>query len=277
MKPVDFKNEISIAIYPFENLTGRQELDIFCQSFYIDLLTEFTRFRQFRIIPHDLIRDSIIPEYSFKGTFRYHNDLLKFNAQLINVPGNFVTWADWHEMEKEAVYSIQETLLKQVVTALQLQVNYDLLQQVRKKSPAHLTAYEHWLSGMDELKKASLSADEKARDHFQQAMQIDPTYSLAYSGMSLSYFNEWSCQLWERWDVSQKGAYEWARKAIELDEHNYIAALVLGRIYLFEAGYEMAEHYLRKALRLNPNDTDCIMQIATCFVYLGYTDEAQNL
>ena len=274
----DTNREVSIVIYPFANLTGRQELDPFCESFYVDLLTEFSRFRQFRIIPHDLMHDAqIVPEYSFKGMFRYHNDLLKFNAQLINVPGNFVTWADWHELEKEAINSIQQDLLKQVITVLQLQVNYDLLRQVRKKSPAHLTAYEHWLSGMSELQKGTLQGDENARDHFQQAIHIDATYSLAYSGMSLTYFNEWTCQLWERWDVSQKGAYEWARKAIELDENNYIAALVLGRIHIFEAQYDIGEHYIRKALRLNPNDTDCRMQIATCFIYLGYLDEAQAL
>ncbi len=45
--------------------------------------------------------------------------------------------------------------------------------------------------------------------------------------MSLTYFNEWSCQLWDKWDMARTGAYEWAQKAIELDDHNYIAALVL--------------------------------------------------
>lgn len=278
MENPDVNREVSIVIYPFSNLTGRAELDPFCESFYIDLLTEFARFRQFRIIPHDLMQDAqIVPEYSFKGMFRYHNDLLRFNAQLINVPGNFVTWADWHELEKEAINSIQEDLLKQVITVLQLEVNYDLLRRVSKKSPAHLTAYEHWLSGMNELQKASLQGDEKAREHFEHAIRIDATYSLAYSGMSLTYFNEWTCQAWDRWEVSQKGAYEWAKKAIELDENNYIAALVLGRIHIFEAQYDIGEYYVRKALRLNPNDTDCRMQIATCFIYLGYLDEAQAL
>ncbi len=271
-------NEVSIAIYPFQNFTGRDELNDLCKSFHIDLLTEFTRFRQFTLIPHELIENTgIFSEYSFKGSFRYQNDRLKVNAQLINNQKNVLIWADWHEMEKEAIFSIQEDLLRQVITALHLQVNYDVLIDIRKKSPSHLTAYENWLFGMEELKKGMLEADEKARSHFQKAIEIYPSYSLAFSGMSLTYFNEWSCQLWERWDVSHKGAYEWAKKAIELDEQNYIAAMVLGRIYLYEAEYDLAEHYLRKALRLNPNDTECVMQIATCFVFLGYLDEAESL
>jgi tetratricopeptide (TPR) repeat protein len=130
---------------------------------------------------------------------------------------------------------------------------------------------------MEELKKGSLESDERARSHFQQAINLDPAFSLAYSGMSLTYFNEWSCQLWDRWEVSQKGAYEWARKAIYLDEQNYVACLVLGRVYLYEAEYKLAEHYLRRALRLNPNDLDNLIHTASCFVYLGYQEEAEEL
>jgi hypothetical protein len=130
---------------------------------------------------------------------------------------------------------------------------------------------------MEELKKGTIEADEQARVEFKKAIEIDPTYSLAYSGMSLSYFNEWSCQLWERWDLCQREAFAWAKKAIDLNEQNYVASLVLGRVYLFEGQYTLAEHYLRHALRLNPNDTDNLYQLASCFVYLGQLDEAQAL
>jgi tetratricopeptide (TPR) repeat protein len=130
---------------------------------------------------------------------------------------------------------------------------------------------------MDDLKTGTLVADERARIHFQQAINIDPTYSFAYSGMSLSYFNEWSCQIWERWDISHQGAYDWAQKAIDLDPHNAVAAMVLGRVYIYEAKYDIGEHYLRKALQLNANDVETLTQIAVCLLYLDKIDEAYNL
>lgn len=273
-------NEIVLAIFPFENLTDANGLDIFCKSFYIDLVTELSRFRQFRILaPESLQASTAVPsDYTIKGSFRSHNnDVLRINAQLLKSSSNEVVWADRYEGDKDSIFSIQEDLLHEIVSSLQQQLNYDLLTHIRKKAAVNLTAYEHWLYGMEELKKGSVETDEVARVNFQRAIDIDPRYSLAYSGMSLTYFNEWSCQLWERWDVSQKGAYDWAKKAIELDEQNYVAALVLGRIYLYEAEYETAEHYLRKALRLNPNDIDNLIQIASCFVYLGYVKEAEKL
>jgi tetratricopeptide (TPR) repeat protein len=95
--------------------------------------------------------------------------------------------------------------------------------------------------------------------------------------LSLSYFNEWSCQLWERWDESQKGAFKYARKAVELDESDSVSLLVLGRIYLYKGDYEKGEYYLRKSLKLNPNDAGNLSQLAVSFVYLGYIDEAEEL
>ena len=273
-------NEVILAIFPFENLTEANGLDIVCKSFHIDLVTELSRFRQFRILAQESLQGSTTAasDYTIKGSFRHHgNDVLRINAQLLKTSTNEVAWADRYEGDRESIFSIQEDLLRQIVSSLQQQLNYDLLIQLRKKTSVSLTAYECWLYGMEELKKGTLEADQNARIHFQKAIELDPGYSLAYSGMSLTYFNEWSCQLWERWDVSQKGAYDWAKRAIELDEQNYVAALVLGRIYLYEAEYDTAEHYLRKALRLNPNDIDNLIQIASCFVYLGYVKEAEKL
>ncbi len=270
------RSEISLAIFPFENLTDHNGMEVFCKSFYIDLVTELSRFQQFRIIANDIIQNHVA-DYSIKGSFRYQNDILKINAQLTNNQNNHIAWAERFEGDKDAIFSIQEAILKQIVSTLQLQLNHDLLVRLRKKLPVNLTAYEHWLYGMEELKKGTIEADEKARAQFQQAIEIDPSYSLAYSGMSLTYFNEWSCQLWERWDVCQRGAFEWAKKAIELNDQDNVAALVLGRVYLYEAEYEIAEHFLRQALRLNPNDTENLIQIASCFVYLGNVNEAENL
>lgn len=270
-------SDVNLAIHPFENLTEQNGMDVFCKSFYIDLVTELSRFQQFRIIPYGSSQKGCYSDYDIKGSFRYQNETLRINAQLFNSHNNRVVWAEKFEGNKESIFSIQEAILNQIVSALQLQLNHDLLIHIRKKSPVNLSAYERWLYGMEELKKGSVEADEKARVHFQKAIEIDPGYSLAYSGMSLTYFNEWSCQLWDRWDVCQRGAFEWAQKAIELNEQNYVAAMVLGRVYLYEAEYEIAEHYLRRALRLNPNDTENLIQIASCFVYLGYFEEAESL
>lgn len=268
--------EISIVIHPLDQLFSDNGAQGFSKSFFSDVVTALSRFRQFRIITNDSLRPDENPDYAVKGLVRHTAYKIRINAQLINNQTGRVVWAESFEVETGSIEQQEETA-KQLVAALQQQLNHDVLNGVRRLPSDAVSVYGNWLLGMDELKKGTLEADEIAREYFKKSIDLDKNFSLGYSGMSLTYFNEWSCQLWDRWDLSQRGASEWAKKAIELDEDNHIAALVLGRVYLYEAEYEIAENYLRRALRLNFNDNDSLIQIASCFVFLGLIDEAEVL
>lgn len=279
-------NEIVIGVFPFENLADGAGNDFFCKSLYYDLVTELSRFRQFRIIASQSLQYdgqslsdtfNYVPDYVIRGSVRSISGTIRINAQLFLPESNQIIWADHFEGNPSSVRDMQDLLLEKIAASLQQQLNYDLLSQIRIKNRTNASAYEYWLYGMEELKRGTLEADETARDLFQKAIDIDPAYSLAYSGMSLTFFNEWSCQLWERWEASRHGAYEWARKAIDLDAQNYVAAVVLGRVHLYEGNYDLSEHFLRRALRLNSNDIDYLIQLASCFVFLGYPEEAHVL
>lgn len=289
-KEIILQKGITIAVFPFENLTPVGEADIFCKAFAIDLITELSRFRQFQIVSYDTVEEQhnrkdieyhlsgmLEIDYYVKGSFRQWESQIRINVQLINSKTYRVVWSDRFTGESEELMDIQENLLVELVSSLQAQLKLNLLSVIRKKPKINLEAYECWLYGMEELKKGSLENDVKAREYFQQAIDIDPGYSLAYSGISLTYFNEWSCQLWDRWELSQNGAFKWAQKAIELDEQNYVASCVLGRVFLYQRAFETAEHYLRKSLRLNSNDPESLINIALCFNYLGYEKEAFHL
>jgi len=68
---------------------------------------------------------------------------------------------------------------------------------------------------MDLIRQGTVDDDSKAREIFKQALAIDPNYSRAYAGLSLSYFNEWSCDLWSQWEESEQNAYHYAVKALQ--------------------------------------------------------------
>ncbi|WP_205511597.1 tetratricopeptide repeat protein [Longitalea arenae] len=281
-------DHITLTIFPFEDLSLQKELGIFCRSFSTDLTTELSRFRQFRIIKlpaaqinadpfSNNLLDSLTTDYFIQGTFRCEKELVRINVQLYNSNTRHMVWGNRFEGTLSGLHAMQDDLLAAVAGVLQHQINNDLLTRMRKRPSVAFGAYEHWLYGMEEVKKGSVESDLKAREHFQKALEIQPDYALAYTGMSMTYFNEWSCQLWERWDVSRTGAYEWAQKAIELDDQNHVTAMVMGKIFLYEESYDTAEFYFRKSLVLNPNDPDTHMQIALCFLLLGKEQEALEI
>jgi TolB-like protein len=289
-KTVPVNTSVFIAILPLQVLAQDSRVEMFCEGLVMDLITDLSRFRSFQIIAYDSIKrlsaDQMADhpllrelqlDYILKGMVRPRREELLFNLQLIHVGQNRLVWAEKFSGGFEELFHIQEEVAEKIVTSLQHFVDADLLSEIRKKPITSLSAYECWLKGYQELKKGTLESDERARAYFQQAMELDPHYPRAYTGMSLSYFNEWSCQLWTRWDVSRNGAFEWAQKALELDEWDHVSNAILGRLYVFNEEYEKAEKYLRRSLRINPNDAEMLVLIAFGLTYLGRPEEAREL
>lgn len=288
--PTTLSTTISLAILPFQNSTQQAEIDMFCHGLRLDLVTDLSRFRSFHLISYDITPTSLSDQnraegmltnlqldYYVKGLVRFQRDQLHFNLQLVKATDHRLVWAEKFSGPVEELFQIQEEMVEKIVVSLQHFVDVDLLAAMRRKPLTNLNAYECWIRGFQEVKKGSISADEKARAYFQQAIELDPYYARAYTGMSLTFFNEWSCQLWSRWEVSQLGAMEWAKKALELDEWDHISMTIVGRLYLYSGEYDKAEHYLRKALRTNASDAENLIQIASGLTFLGYPKEAFRL
>lgn len=282
-------SEIVVAVLPFQNLSDSNEWEYFAMGFTEDLITDLSRFSTLQILsPHTTKQfennrepnstlGTLEAHYLVKGSFRYHENQLRINTQLIRTDNNNLLWADRFDEEVASLFIIQDQISEKIVSAIQTQINTHLLATARKKNTENFMAYEYWLKGLEQLKKGTLDSDLTARQLFNQALQIDPHYARAFTGLSLSYFNEWSCQLWDRWEVSQKGAFEYAQKAVSCDDTDYISLAVLGRIYTYQGEYEKSEYYTRRSVQLNPNDADNLIMLATNLVFLGYSGEAEKL
>lgn len=244
----------------------------------MDLITDLARFRSFQILSAQKIEDSNSPaDYVLQGTARHKGEQIHINLQLIQSTENRLVWSEKFEDTLENLFKIEEEIIQKIVITLQQNVDYDLLSSIRNRPLADLNAYESWLYGMKELKKGTLEADEKARRYFQDAIRQDSSFARAYTGMSLTYFNEWSCLLWDQWEENQAKAIEWALQAVELDVYDPLNHYILGKCYLFYQQYPKAEHYLRKAKELQPLNPKLLAGIAFCMTYLGYHEEALDL
>lgn len=260
----------------------------FTEGLMEDMITDLSRFTGLSVLsPHstrqlsqssDTILFNELPaEYFVQGSLRLLGSKIRVTIQLIRAADRRVVFAGRHDEDFDAILQVQDDMTRQIVNVLQQQIRQQVVADQHHKPATKLAAYDYYLRGMQELKSGTLEHDLKAREYFNQALAIDPQYARAYTGLSLSFFNEWSCQLWSRWELSKTGAQEYALKAVEMDENEYLALAVLGRTYLFDGQYEKAEHCIRKSLRLNPNDADNLILIASCLTYLGYPEEAESL
>ncbi len=290
MEPSVHNHTVCMAVLPFDNLSGSADHDYFTSGFVEDLITDLSHFNNLQVISSyssrkigGVARDALTEaqdyaiDYLLKGNLRRMGEQLRINAQLLETHDGRVIWAERYDAPMETVFDIQDDIVARVAGAISAQIDKNLLAAARNKPLTSLAAYDCWLRGMDQLRKGTPEADRKARETFEQAIAMDPHYSRAYAGLSLSYFNDWSCQLWEHWEETERNAYRYAKQAIQLDDTDHITQLILGRILLYRREFDAAEQHVNQSLALNANDTDNLVQIAICKTFLGKAEEGEAL
>jgi tetratricopeptide (TPR) repeat protein len=158
-----------------------------------------------------------------------------------------------------------------------VQIDGSELREAARRPPASLDAYACWLRGMQCVRTGTREADLEGRRFFERALALDPGFARAHAGLSLSHFNDWSCIAWERWDENEQRAFEHARAALALDDHDHLAHLVLGRVLLYRREFERAAVHLGRSLALNDVDPDALTHLALGFGYLGEGERAVEL
>jgi tetratricopeptide (TPR) repeat protein len=198
-------------------------------------------------------------------------------AQLVETETGRQVWADRFDAPAERLLAVQDEIVARVASALAVRIDDARLREARRKPVTSLEVYDCWLRGLDCLRRGSLEDDERARAFFERALTLDPHWARAHAGLSLSHFNEWSCQAWELWDDKERLAFEHASRAAALDDRDALVQLVLGRILLYRRRFDEAAGHVDRALDLNPNDADVLAHAALCRAYLGDAESALAL
>lgn len=256
----------TIAILPFDNESRDVSQDYFVRGFVEDLATELSRFPTLEIL-HPQSPDTGAA-YRLSGSVRRIEDVVRIYAQLVNANGR-QTWSDRFDAPAERLLEVQNEIVTQVASRLAGNIETAALRIARRKPLSSLEVYDCWLRGMDCVRRGTPQDDAEARVFFERAVALDPTYARGYAGISLSHFNDWSCQAWELWDDKERLAFQNARRAAELDDRDALIQLVLGRITMYRRQFNEATRHVDRALELNPNDADVLAHASVCRAFLG--------
>ena len=289
-EPGAVESATTIAVLPFDNPSGDPEQEYFARGFVEDVVTNLSRFPTLEVIHPQTsfalepVSRSIadLPEalrggYLLRGTVRRMGAVIRVAAQLVEATSGRQVWAERFYAPAEQIFSVQDQIVAQVVSTLATSIESARLQQARRKPLTSLEVYDCWLRGLDCLRRGTVDDDERARAFFERALALDPHYARAYAGVSLSHFNEWSCQAWELWDEKERLAFDYARRAAELDDRDALVQLVLGRILVYRRRFAEAARHVDRAIELNPNDADVLAHAALCRTYLGEPEAAIGL
>ena len=186
------------------------------------------------------------------GRVSHRGDRVSVSAELIDVRDNSQIWGEQYDRATSEVLPVQRDIAARIVENLRVKLSGNEQRLLAKQHTENSEAYERYLRGRYHLNRRSADAIRKGRQFFQQAIEIDPAYALAYSGVSDSY-----ALLAAQGAMSPTEAYPSAlvaaRKAIELDPQ-----LAEGHASLAHAAFHVGDHDVAarefaRAVALKPN------------------------
>src|SRR5260221_1086347 len=257
----------SLAVLPFESLTGDAEQDYFVDGMTDAVITDLAQVRALRVISRTSVTQYKLAKKALpriaeelgvdavvEGTVSRSGDRVRVTAQLIQAATDRHLWAQSYDREVRDVLGLQSEVAAAIAQAIQVKLQPEEKRRMsRTQAPVRPEAYEAYLKGRFYWSKRSPKTSLKAVDYFQQAIEQDPAYAPAYSGLSDTY-RAFDLQGLASPRECMPKAEAAARKALALDDTLAEAhASLAGVLYRYDWDWEGAEREFRLSLELEPN------------------------
>jgi len=286
--PLPLPEKPSIAVLPFDNLSGQPEESYFSDGITEDILTGLARFRSIFVIARnssfafrgkstDLaeIGRRLGVAYLLEGSVRRAGDRIRITAQLIEAKSGAHIWADRYDRKLDDVFLVQDEVGETIVATLVGRLEEARLQQSLRKPPASLAAYECLLRGIAHFRGYADDDNQKAYAMFERAIALDPRYALAHAYRALVWVGLHGHAAAPA-DVLDT-AFAMASHALELDPLEGGCHRTLGLIWMYRRDFDRAEHHFRRALELNPNNADRRIDLGNLLTMRGRPEEGLDL
>jgi eukaryotic-like serine/threonine-protein kinase len=277
----------SLAVLPLANLSKDPEQEYFVEGMADELITELAQISGLRVISRTsttryLHNPEPLPEIAkelgvdavIEGSVERSGDQVRITAQLINARTDTHLWAHSYQRDLRDVLAMQSEVAKAIATEIQVQLTPQEQAHFDRSRPVNPAAYEAYLKGVYHWNFHTGEEMQKAISEFQRATQIDPSYAMAYVGLSDTYtLLPFNADMDPRIVLPQAKAA--ALKAVELDPRSGRAHAALGvTLSRYDWNRASAEREFKLAIELLPNDSFAPALYAEMLSLEGRHDEA---
>ncbi len=263
-KPLTIERK-SVAVLPFQNISEDKANEYFSDGITEDVITHLSKIGDLKVISRTstmLYKDSkkslqeigreLGVETILEGSVRRAGNRVRIVSQLIDAKTDEHIWAETYDREMKDIFAIQSDVAKQIAAALKVKFSFSEKERIEKIQTENTEAYQLYLKGRFHWNKRTLADIEKAIDYFNQAIEKDPNYALAYAGLASAYV-----VLPDYYGLPPKDVYPKTeasvRKALELDATLSEPYAVMGLMKAHQWDWESAESEYKRSIELNPN------------------------
>src|SRR5216110_1673911 len=277
----------SIAVLPFVNMSADRNDEYLSDGLTEELINVLSKVKRLRVPgrsssfafksnnEEDIFRkvgEQLHVNAVLEGSVRKAGDKLRITAQLINVANGFHLWSETYDRDMKDILAVQSDVARRVVDALQVQLGVEEERALAKKPTENPEAHRLYLLGRYHFAKFTRAGWNNAIHYYEQALQVDPNFALAYCGLADTY--GWAGGQTLPGREAWAKEMEFARKALALDPNLAEAHLAMGTALFSVLGLHASEKELDRAVELNPNLALAYDQYGWTFAEMGRLDEA---
>ncbi|UCC83741.1 MAG: tetratricopeptide repeat protein [Gemmatimonadota bacterium] len=259
----------SIAVLPFTDMSPEKDQEYFCDGMAEELINALTKVKELRVAARTSsfqfkgrsedvreIARSLGVRSVLEGSVRRAGDRLRVTAQLVTAEDGYHLWSETYERQLEDVFAIQDEISRSIVDALRPTLLGEPVARLVSASTQSMEAYDHYLRGRhywDQRYKIGLEA---ALKYFQKAVEVDPSFALAYRGIADCYTVLGIYGFLPPEEGRSKGKAAVSR-ALELDEGLSEAHASLGwSHFFFGFEWDLSEKEFQRAIELSPGNAE---------------------
>ncbi len=286
-KTEDDPDNLSIAVLAFVNLSGDPDNEYFSDGLAEELLNALVRLRPLRVcsrtssfalkgqaLDMPTIASRLGVRHVLEGSVRRSGDRVRITAQLIDAVEDRHLWSETYDRELQDIFAVQDEIAGHIFSALRITLTADEMQTIQATT-SNVEALDSYLRGRELYHRTEPGHLDLARECFAEAISIDPTYALAWAGLTYVYVDTyWYMDKEDSWiekadDTSQK-AVQLAPKLAESHAARGLALRVLEQ-------FDDAESEFQKAMELNPRLFEPIHFYAQMMRSVGQVERAAEL
>jgi TolB-like protein/class 3 adenylate cyclase/tetratricopeptide (TPR) repeat protein len=291
------RDKPSIAVLPFQNMSGDPEQEYFADGIAEDVLTTLSKIPELMVIARNSsfvfkgqakdvreIGRILGTRYVLEGSVRKIGNRVRLTAQLIDSRDGSHVWADRFDGGVDDVFDLQDRITQDIVAALEVQLTLGEQGRVWRKRSGSPLVYEFFLKGRSLYANFDRHTHAQVRDQLGRALEINPVFTPALYILGLTLTD----QARFGWEKDRAATYEaaldCATRALAEDPSCGEAYLIIGYVRTFQRRHDEAVAAGEKAIILSPSSTDAYHMTGMYHGYAGdfrkaafYEEQAQRL
>jgi len=289
----------SVAVLPFQNMSGDPEQEYFADGIADDVLTTLSKIQELLVISRNSsfafkgqsrdireIGKILGARYLLEGSVRKVGNRVRLTAQLIDSRDGGHLWADRFDGGLDDVFDLQDRITQEIVAALEVQLAVGERARVWRKRSGSPLAYEHFLKGRALYPNFARHTHAQAKNQLERALDINPTFmpALFLLGLTLTDQVRFGWEKAQAATSTYQAALDCADRALAIDPSFGEAYLVIGYVCTFQRRHDEAVAAGEKAIALTPSSSDAYHMAGMYHGYAGnfrkaviYEQHAQRL